>query len=230
LFGRRVVLGPIAIGNGRVRLEVRPQVSEIDPARSVVINNTTVPGLRTRWVDTAVEMNAGQTLALAGLIQTQIEAETRGLPVLADLPWVGAAFRRVREQANEIELLVLVTPEFVDALDPQDVPPCGPGELTTSPSDSELYGRGYLEVPNQCNTNCRVGLYEGEMGTPTGAPIPAQEILPAAPPVMRREDAAYRMPPGGPVVRPVVRATASSGPAAPPRPGLIGPVGYDVKD
>ncbi|MGE3778955.1 MAG: type II and III secretion system protein family protein, partial [Pirellulaceae bacterium] len=42
-FGTRVDFVPIAIGNGRVRLEVRPQVSEIDPARSVVINNTTVP-------------------------------------------------------------------------------------------------------------------------------------------------------------------------------------------
>ncbi|HRX80263.1 MAG TPA: pilus assembly protein N-terminal domain-containing protein, partial [Pirellulaceae bacterium] len=73
-FGTRVDFVPIVLGNGRVRLEVRPQVSEIDPARSVTINNTTVPGLRTRWVDTGVEMKAGQTLALAGLIQTQVES------------------------------------------------------------------------------------------------------------------------------------------------------------
>ena len=146
-FGTRVDFVPIVLGNGRVRLEVRPQVSEVDPARSVTIANTTVPGLRTRWVDTAAEMNAGQTLALAGLIQNQVEAENRGLPWLSDLPWVGAAFRRVEEQNNEIELLVLVTPEFVDALDPQDVPRCGPGQLTTTPPDVDLYWRGYVEVP-----------------------------------------------------------------------------------
>jgi pilus assembly protein CpaC len=86
-FGTRVDFVPLVLGNGRVRLEVRPQVSEIDPTRSVTINNTTVPGLRSRWVDTAVEMNAGQTLALAGLIQTQVEAESRGIPWLSDLPW-----------------------------------------------------------------------------------------------------------------------------------------------
>jgi pilus assembly protein CpaC len=175
-------------------------------------------------------MNSGQTLALAGLIQTQIESEMRGLPVLSDLPWLGAAFRRVREQANEIELLVLVTPEFIDALDPQDVPPCGPGELTTSPSDAELYGRGYLEVPNQCNAECRIGLYEGEAGIMTGPPIPTHEILPAAPQVMRRNDAAAY---GGSLaspIRPVVKANGNSTPAVGPRPGLIGPVGYDIRD
>jgi pilus assembly protein CpaC len=230
-FGTRVDFVPIALGNGRVRLEVRPTVSEIDPSRSVVINNTTVPGLRSRWVDTAVEMNAGQTLALAGMLQTQVEAEHRGLPVLSDLPWVGAAFRRVREQANEIELLVLVTPEFVDALDPQDVPPCGPGQTTTSPTDCELYGRGYLEVPNQCGDNCRVGLYDGSgLETHAVAPIPVQEILGDAPKVMQRSDANHTSPPLG-NSRPVMKAPVTGDPAtAASRPGLIGPVGYDVRN
>jgi pilus assembly protein CpaC len=226
-FGTRVDFVPIALGNGRVRLEVRPQVSEIDPSRSVVINNTTVPGLRSRWVDTAVEMNAGQTLALAGLIQTQIEAETRGLPVLGDMPWVGPAFRRVREQANEIELLVLVTPEFVDALDPQDVPPCGPGEMTTSPTDGELYIRGYIEVPNECGENCRTGLYEGGIEVQGTAPVPVQNILPDAPQVMHRGDARTAPSVSGPS-RPVVKGPVSGDPSA--RPGLIGPVGYDVRN
>jgi pilus assembly protein CpaC len=180
-FGTRVDFVPIVLGNGRVRLEVRPQVSEIDPSRSVTINNTTVPGLRSRWVDTAVEMNAGQTLALAGLIQTQIEGEVRGIPWLSDLPWFGAAFRHVRQQSNEIELLVLVTPEFIDALDPQDVPPCGPGELTTEPSDVELYIRGYMEVP-KTSDGCRDN---GAPCSPSflfdGQSAPAGETIPTPP-------------------------------------------------
>jgi pilus assembly protein CpaC len=230
-FGTRVDFVPIALGNGRVRLEVRPQVSEIDPSRSVTINNTTVPGLRSRWVDTAVEMNSGQTLALAGLIQNQEEAETRGLPVLADLPWVGAAFRRVRMQNNEIELLVLVTPEFIDALDPQDVPPCGPGQMTSSPNDSEFYGRGYLEVPNQCADNCGVGFNNGYSGQQQTMPIPAEEIIGPAGTARRTKDA-YGKP--GQMQRPVAKgrpgvgSTPDAGPAL--RPALIGPVGYDVRD
>jgi pilus assembly protein CpaC len=50
---------------------------------------------------------------------------------------------------------IFVTPEFCEAMDPNEVPPCGPGQLTTSPTDVELYFRGYLEVPKNCNgVNC----------------------------------------------------------------------------
>jgi len=149
-FGTRVDFVPIVLGNGQLRLEVRPMVSEIDESRSVTLANITVPGLRTRWVDTAVEMRSGQTLALAGLIQERLESQNRGLPWLADLPWAGAAFRRVTEEVNEIELLVMVTPELVGALDPHEVPQCMPGTRTTSPSDVDLYWRGHLEVPKCC--------------------------------------------------------------------------------
>jgi pilus assembly protein CpaC len=222
-FGTRVDFVPIVLGNGRVRLEVRPQVSEIDPSRSVTINSTTVPGLRTRWVDTAVEMNAGQTLALAGLIQTQIEAETRGIPWLADLPWFGTAFRHVREQANEIELLVLVTPEFVDALDPQDVPPCGPGELTTSPNDVELYLRGYLEVP-RTGDNCRGN---GEPCSPTflmdESRIHRGETIMAPPMSARPRMFESAGPPGWPASR--AGATLNDEPAT-QQPSRLAPAGF----
>lgn len=155
-FGTRVDFVPIVLGNGNIRLEVRPQVSEIDNARGVDINGFRVPGLRNRWVDTAVEMRAGQTLALAGLIQDRVESQNRGLPVLSDLPWAGTLFRRVVQSTNEIELLVLVRPEFVDAMNPDEVPMFGPGEQTTAPNDKELYIRGYMEVPTCCpDGSCR---------------------------------------------------------------------------
>lgn len=228
-FGTRVDFVPIVLGNGRVRLEVRPQVSEIDPTRSVSINGTTVPGLRSRWVDTAVEMNAGQTLALAGLIQTQVESESRGVPWLSDLPWFGAAFRHVRHQSNEIELLVLVTPEFVDALDPQDVPPCGPGELTTSPSDSELYLRGYLEVPRNCD-NCRDN---GPPCSPTflldqpGVPTEGEPIMATPQPATAQRDFRAPTPVAGPQSPPATepRYYQTSG-DAPPQPPVFGPAAY----
>jgi pilus assembly protein CpaC len=218
-FGTRVDFVPIVLGNGRVRLEVRPQVSEVDPSRSVVISNTTVPGLRTRWVDTAVEMNAGQTLALAGLIQNQVEAENRGLPWVSDLPWVGAAFRRVEEQNNEVELLVMVTPEFVDALDPHEVPPCGPGQLTTTPCDVDFFWRGYLEVPRCCPDgscgDCHTG-FSGQGGIPVQTVPYETELVPSESDI-RGASATLRD------VQPQLPTRSS----APPQPGLIGPLGYD---
>jgi len=233
-FGTRIDFVPIVLGNGRVRLEVRPQVSEIDPSRSVTINNTSVPGLRTRWADTAVEMNAGQTLALAGLIQTQVETENRGLPWLADLPWVGAAFRRVEERNNEIELLIMVTPEFVTALDPHEVPPCGPGQMTTSPNDVDLYFRGYTEVPGCCTdgscSDCqsRVNsagfqMLDGHQldGSPTRTMV--KPVTPSmAAPVHATTSSRRPQIPQQPLPPQAARQPVYSG-----TPSLIGPIGYD---
>jgi len=176
-FGTELDFVPLVLGNGNIRLEVRPRVSEIDPTRSVVIDDLTVPGLRVREVDTAVEMKPGQTLAIGGLLQSRVEAQNKGVPILSDMPWIGVAFRSVKETINEIELLILVQPELVDGMDPQDVPPGGPGMDTCSPSDIDLYRKGFLEVPccEQCGgcgcMNCR---HNSSYGPPFNSTIPVE--------------------------------------------------------
>jgi len=155
-FGTQIDFVPIVLGNGMIRLEVRPDITEIDP--SLRDSVTGVPGFRQRTADTAVEMKAGQTLAIAGLVFTREDSINRGIPWLADLPWAGVPFRRVSNQRNDVELLIFVTPEFCEAMGPDEVPPCGPGQLTTTPTDCELYGRGYIEVPKNCpGGNCGPG-------------------------------------------------------------------------
>ena len=153
-YGTQVDFLPIVLGNGSLRLEVRPRVSSLDPTTAVVIPGTggiSVPGLIVREVDTAVEMKAGQTFALAGLVQERTDSINRGLPYLADMPIIGVPFRRTRDEVNEIELLIMVTPEFVDAIEPHEVPCGGPGYATTSPTNCQLYCAGHVEVPPQCN-------------------------------------------------------------------------------
>ncbi len=150
-FGTQVDFLPIVLGNGNIRLEVRPRISEIDDTRSVVIQNFTVPALTVRQVDTAVEMKAGQTFALAGLVQERTETLKRGLPYVSDLPVIGVPFRKTEDEVNEIELLIMVTPEFVDPIDACQVPCEGPGMFTTSPTDRGLYCAGQMEVPTVCN-------------------------------------------------------------------------------
>lgn len=168
-FGTQIDFVPIVLGNGGIRLEVRPRVSEIDDARGVQVNGLTVPALRVSTVDTGVEMRAGQTLAIAGLIQNRTETQTRGVPGLSELPYLGALFRRVSEENNEIELLILVTPHLVDAMNPCEVPQCGPGMATTSPSDCDLFWRGHIEVPapgpcGMCNPGSSGGMLSNEFG------------------------------------------------------------------
>jgi len=164
-YGTQIDFLPIVLGNGKIRLEVRPTISEIDPTLGIQLQGTNVPALTLRQVDTAVEMQAGQTFALAGLVQERTEGEFRGLPYISDLPIIGVPFRKTRNKVNEIELLIMVTPEFVDAMDACDVACCGPGYGTTSPTNCQLYCAGHIEVPSQCNP--RLGMTAcGECGGP----------------------------------------------------------------
>ncbi len=156
-FGTQIDFLPIVLGNGNIRLEVRPRISEIDDSRSVVIQNFTIPALTVRQVDTAVEMKAGQTFALAGLVQERTETQKRGLPYVSDMPIVGVPFRKVEDVTNEIELLIVVTPEFVDPIDACEAPCGGPGTYTTSPTNRGLYCGGYMEVPTACNPTQGLG-------------------------------------------------------------------------
>jgi pilus assembly protein CpaC len=225
-FGTRVDFVPIVLGNGNIRLEVRPQVSEIDASRGVEIDGIVIPGLRSRWVDTAVEMRAGQTLALAGLIQNRTEAENRGIPFLADIPWAGNLFRRQREETNEIELLVLVRPELVGALEPHQVPALGPGEHTTSPNDVDFYGRGYLEVPKCCpDARCNPPLRNGV--------VPAAGVMPLGTKNGMVVQPDYQQPAAAPQPQPIpANGMETTFEAASDNVSgdLLGPSGYDSLD
>ncbi len=195
-YGTRVDYVAKLKGNGRIALEVRPYVSEVDPTRSVTINGTSVPGLRSRYLETGVELAAGQTLALGGLLQMRTESVNTGLPGLSDIPYLGAFFRTSRELQNEIELLITITPNFAGPLEPHEVPQSGPGANTGSPTDRELYWKGYIETPN--TADCLPGterlmtresmsgevITGGSNALPPGAyetPIPAGGTIQSAP-------------------------------------------------
>ena len=90
-YGTRIDYVPIVMGNGRIRLEVRASVSEIDNSLSV----GGIPALKTRIVETGVEMKAGQTLAIAGLVQNTVESQNSGLPWISEVPYLGVPFRNV---------------------------------------------------------------------------------------------------------------------------------------
>src|SRR4051812_43426746 len=110
-FGTIVDFLPIVLGNGNIRLEVRPQISSPDYSKGVNVNGTIVPALNTRRVDTAVEMKAGQTFAIGGLIQELTVTEKAGLPYICDVPIIGVPFRKTSDVVQETELLIMITPE-----------------------------------------------------------------------------------------------------------------------
>jgi pilus assembly protein CpaC len=246
-FGTRIDFVPIVLGNGILRLEVRPDISQVDSSLRDSVTGTV--GFRSRRADTAVEMKAGQTLAIAGLIESRTETTNRGIPFLADLPYLGVPFRRVQERNNEIETLIFVTPEFCEAMDPNEVPPCGPGQLTTSPTDCELYFKGYMEVPKNCGPGHGGpgGLigpgYEDLPKTPSNGVPPGVAVPPGipVPPLGAQGNAAGTSRRSNAIGTGTTARPASSGrisdsyysgsgtptPAPVVQPAMIGPAGYD---
>ena len=67
-----------------------------------------VPGLRSREMNTQVEVNDGQTFAIAGLLSDQSRTIMRKFPVLGDIPVLGGLFRSNEYQKNLTELVALV--------------------------------------------------------------------------------------------------------------------------
>ncbi|HEY2894855.1 MAG TPA: hypothetical protein VGJ16_11595, partial [Pirellulales bacterium] len=254
-FGTQIDFVPIVLGNGAVRLEVRPQVTELDRTIGVSISGTTVPGFRERMVDTGVELKFGQTLAIAGLLQQRTEMQKRGFPYLMDVPYLGALFSRKSNKINEVELLIMVRPELVEALDPDQVPQCGPGMSSVSPDDCDLYWKGYMEVPAKGPNLMGPGAGPVPPHGPAGGPAVGPEEVDAPPPAgsippgasrarngvvvtdapsrsrtaeatARRVASGSRRPnPGDPQYR---QNPAGNGASSSP-PGFIGPLGYDVR-
>ncbi|HEY3964128.1 MAG TPA: pilus assembly protein N-terminal domain-containing protein [Planctomycetaceae bacterium] len=145
-FGVQLEFVPTILSSGRLRMQVCPEVSEKDLSNTVTVQGITVPSLTTRRVNTEVEMNFGETLIIGGLISNRVQSTTTKIPFLGELPWIGAAFRRVAHDESETELIVLVTPELASPTDESQLPD-GPGRSTVSPTDRELFWNGYVEVP-----------------------------------------------------------------------------------
>ena len=178
-------------------------MTEPDPSRSISAEGIDVPAFSSRYVETAVELQAGQTFAIAGLLQSRTEAVSRSTPFFGELPFIGAAFRRITEVRNDIELLITVTPELVEALDPHQVPRGGPGLNSMSPSDTDLYLRGHLEVPNLLGNDNYNPTVDGYGVMPEVMPgqfrsreaIPPGAIVPGEAPVVVGEGVSITAPP-----------------------------------
>jgi pilus assembly protein CpaC len=99
--------------DGRIRLTVRPEVSQLTNTGSVTINGITVPALTTRRAETTVDMASGQSFAIAGLLQNNVTHDIQKFPGLGDIAVLGQLFRSDRFERKETELVIIVTPYLV---------------------------------------------------------------------------------------------------------------------
>jgi pilus assembly protein CpaC len=112
-FGVRINFLPTVTPRGTIRLQVTPEVSSLDLAKGLTVQGTTLPGLSTRRVQTEVELESGQSFAIAGLLDNRVTEQWNKIPGLGDIPFFGKLFRSRNLQKNNSELLVIVTPELV---------------------------------------------------------------------------------------------------------------------
>lgn len=137
-FGVQLGFRPEVLKSGNIRMNVAPEVSEMDFQIAVVIQGFTVPGLKTRRAKTQLEVKDGESFVIAGLFRDDINHQVAKLPLLGDIPILGALFRSTEFQNNQTELLIEVTPEVVKpAL--AGAPARLPTDGITKPSDWDLF-------------------------------------------------------------------------------------------
>lgn len=143
-FGVQLSFVPYVLDGELIRMEVDPEVSSIDYSLGTQVSGVSVPGLNTRRSHTTVEMLEGQTLAIAGLMQVDLAGRTDRIPGMGDLPLIGPFFSNTTSQRVEKELVVLVTPHLVAAMNADEVGPL-PGAEVYEPNDLEFYLLNRLE-------------------------------------------------------------------------------------
>ena len=128
-FGIRLNFTPTIAGDV-IRLHVRPEVSSLDFNNGITLSGFRIPALTTRRAETEVELRDGQSFAIAGLLNNVSQINRQEIPWIRSVPIIGNFFKSKSDNAQRTELMVLITPRLVRALDPDEVPP-----LPTTPRD-----------------------------------------------------------------------------------------------
>jgi pilus assembly protein CpaC len=112
-FGVKLNFLPTITPRGTIRLQVAPEVSTLDYSNGIVLNGFTVPALDTRKVQTEIELENGQTFAIAGLLDNRFNETLDKIPGIGNIPLLGKLFQSRTLSKSNSELLIMVTPELV---------------------------------------------------------------------------------------------------------------------
>jgi pilus assembly protein CpaC len=142
-FGVSLAFTPTVLDDGLINLVVNPEVSTLDFGR---VARNGVPGLQVRRASTTVELRDGQSFAIAGLLQDDFDDNISQVPLLGDIPVLGALFRSSDFLHQETELVIIVEPRLVQPV------PAGslatPADNFIPPSEADIWLFGRLEAPN----------------------------------------------------------------------------------
>ena len=127
-FGVGLKFTPTVMSSNKINLKINTEVSSIDSSLLTELGGgISVPGFTTRRAGTTVEIADGQSFAIAGLIQSDMNNAIQQIPGLGDIPVLGALFRSTDFKRNETELVIVVTPQLVTPV---------PGKKLSYPTDN----------------------------------------------------------------------------------------------
>lgn len=118
-FGIRLTFNGEIISDSLIRLKIKPEVSTLDYANAVVLSGFRIPALRTRRVESTLDVMRDQSLVISGLFNDERQQVKTGIPYLKDIPVLGLLFSSTSWQRNETELVVIVTPVIIDPMRPR---------------------------------------------------------------------------------------------------------------
>jgi pilus assembly protein CpaC len=155
-YGIRLNFKPTIIDEDHIRLELEPEVSTIDFSNGVRFNGFVVPALRTRRAKTGVELRDGQSFALAGLLDNSESKTLSRIPIVSDIPVIGALFKSKSFEKKETELMFIVTAHLVKPVTPDDLPNMrgidglkGSSPLGVEPKGDGVTGQSGYKVSGQ---------------------------------------------------------------------------------
>jgi len=102
---------PVINSGNRLDLEVSQEVSSVAPGETGVGSN---PIISNRKIETKLSLRDGSTVLLGGLISRDTSTTSAGVPLLKDIPGLGALFRNRQDSTNQTELLVMITPYVIN--------------------------------------------------------------------------------------------------------------------
>ncbi len=130
-YGVQLQFTPTVFSDGRIALQVTPQVSQLSNANSVTLagaggstSSIVVPSLTVQGASSTVILGSGQGMAIAGLLQDTSNQTDNAVPGLGEVPVLGALFRGDNFARTQQELVITVTPYLVS-------PQSDPAALTT---------------------------------------------------------------------------------------------------
>lgn len=118
-YGIKLRVSAEVLQDNKIRLSLEPEVSNLDT--QYADNQYDIPALKTRKASTTVELGDGQSFLLGGLLSTEDKEVLKKVPLLAEIPILGALFRKTETERNKTELVIVATVNLVKPISAEQV-------------------------------------------------------------------------------------------------------------